>query len=314
MYCIDNPYTDPYFNLAAEEYLFRERRENFFMLWRSTPSVVIGKHQDATRELDGEAAAARGVRLVRRLTGGGAVYHDLGNFNLTFIGDCRLVRADRLTEAIAAFLRSLGLPVRSDERRNLWIDGKKISGSAQSIRKERCIHHATLLFASDLETLRAVLRPAGGVAEKRSPEPLRTDDPRPAERQTAGQWPDTYRPDTAGCPDRRTGNDEPPACERTQANAPGQTIATDAPSFSVESVRSPVTNICEHLLRPLTLGEFRRNLFAFGSSLLTPGEPYLFAPRDLAAIGYLKTNKYATYLWNYRVRSSYRLPVPNVYP
>lgn len=247
MICIDNPYTDPFFNLAAEEYLFLERRETVFMLWRNRPVVVIGKHQDARREIDGALAAARGIGLVRRITGGGAVYHDLGNFNLTFIGDCRLVRADRLTESLAAFLRSLGLPVSADDRRNLWIDGKKISGSAQGIRKDRCIHHATLLFCSDLAVLTAVL--CG-------------DDSAPA-----GEYP-----------------------------------------FSVASVKSSVANLIDYLPPSLPPCEFRSRLFAFGSSQSVQVEPYLFTPRDLAAIGHLKKNKYATRLWNYRVTPAPYLP------
>lgn len=248
MICIDNPYTDPYFNLAAEEYLFRDCMETVFMLWRNRPSVVIGKHQDARREFDSKLAAARGIKLVRRLTGGGAVYHDLGNFNLTFIGDCRSVLADRLTESLAAFLRSLGLPVSADDRRNLWIDGKKISGSAQGIRKDRCIHHATLLFSSDLALLTAVLR----------------------------------------------GDDDASGCERP---------------FSVASVKSPVANLCDYLPPALAPCDFRRRLFAFGSTQPMQGHPYLFTPHDLAAIGYLKANKYATRLWNYRVQTEPCLPV-----
>ena len=85
MFCIDNRCTDIYFNLAAEEYLLKQKRGNFFMLWQSEPSVVIGKHQSVAAEADERFLDEKGITLARRFSGGGAVYHDRGNINLSFI-------------------------------------------------------------------------------------------------------------------------------------------------------------------------------------------------------------------------------------
>lgn len=163
MLCIDNPYTHPYFNLAAEEYLFKTVKESVLMLWQNDPAVVIGKHQDAAREINSRLAARRGIRLVRRLTGGGAVYHDRGNFNLSLIGDRYMTGDDRLLVTLRDFLRSLGVEAWMDERKNIRVGSRKVSGSAQGVYKDRWLCHATLLFSSDLETLQAVLEPDGEV-------------------------------------------------------------------------------------------------------------------------------------------------------
>lgn len=163
MLCIDNPYTHPYFNLAAEEYLFKTVKENVLMLWQNNPTVVIGKHQDAAQEINARLAARQGIRLVRRLTGGGAVYHDRGNFNLSLIGDRYLTGNDRLLVTLRDFLRSLGVEAWMDERKNIRVGSRKVSGSAQGVYKDRWLCHATLLFSSDLETLQAVLEPDGEI-------------------------------------------------------------------------------------------------------------------------------------------------------
>ena len=85
MFCVDNRCTDVYFNLAAEEYLLKQKREDYFMIWQSAPSVVIGKNQSVQIEVDEEYMIEKGIHLARRFSGGGAVYHDKGNINLTFI-------------------------------------------------------------------------------------------------------------------------------------------------------------------------------------------------------------------------------------
>ena len=160
MIYIDNPYTNPYFNLAAEEYLFHTFKENIFMLWQNDSAVVIGKHQDAAKEINGQVAKARNIRLVRRLTGGGAVYQDKGNFNLTLIGSRYTIANDKLLKAIRNFLHSLQVSAWIDERKNICINRFKISGSAQGVYKDRWLYHATLLFSSNLEILQSILQPS----------------------------------------------------------------------------------------------------------------------------------------------------------
>ena len=136
MLCIHNTHTDAWFNLAVEEYLLKNFSEDIFMLWQNEPAVVIGKYQNIRAETDIEYARQKRIRLARRYSGGGAVYHDI------------------------RFLEHYGLHARSDERQGLTIDGLKISGSAQAIHKRRMLHHATLLFSTDLEILDRALQPS----------------------------------------------------------------------------------------------------------------------------------------------------------
>lgn len=160
MLCIHNPHTDAWFNLAAEEYLLKNFSEDIFMLWQNEPAVVIGKYQNIWAEADLEYAGQKQIKLARRYSGGGAVYHDMGNLNLSFIENSSQIRPTGFTNSIIDFLETYGLHACSDERQGLTIDGLKISGSAQAIHKRRMLHHATLLFSTDLETLEHVLRPS----------------------------------------------------------------------------------------------------------------------------------------------------------
>lgn len=162
MLCIHNTHTDAWFNLAAEEYLLKNFSEDIFMLWQNEPAVVIGKYQNVRAETDIEYARQKRIRLARRYSGGGAVYHDMGNLNLTFIENSNQIRSSVFTESIIRFLGRYGLDARSDERQGLTIDGLKISGSAQAIHKRRMLHHATLLFSTDLEILNRALQPSPG--------------------------------------------------------------------------------------------------------------------------------------------------------
>lgn len=153
MLCIHNTQTDPYFNLAAEEYLLKNFKENIFMLWQNEPSIVIGKHQDVWAEVNLKFVQDQQIKIARRFSGGGTVYHDPGNLNLTFIETGQIMQTDKYTIQIMNFLKTLGVHVEVDERKGLTIGGFKISGSAQSIHKNRYMHHATLLFSTDLDRL-----------------------------------------------------------------------------------------------------------------------------------------------------------------
>lgn len=160
--CINSPSTDIYFHLAAEEYLLKQGTEDVFMLWQAAPSVVIGKHQCLRREVDKDWAQRHGISIARRFTGGGAVYHDLGNVNFTFIETVsRLPRFVRYLERTLDFLTSLGLEAKGDERLGIYLDGLKISGSAQCVHKNRVLYHCTLLYDTDLRILNRVLNPVG---------------------------------------------------------------------------------------------------------------------------------------------------------
>ena len=153
--------TDPYRNLAVEEYLFLHSDEDVLMLWQNEPTVVIGKNQNAYAELALEVIRERGVHVARRITGGGAVYHDLGNVNFSLISTSKgrdgldfAAFCAPMIEALAA----LGVHAELSGRNDLLVDGKKFSGNAQHASGDRVLHHGTLLFDSDLGVLSQVLR------------------------------------------------------------------------------------------------------------------------------------------------------------
>ena len=157
--------TNPHYNLAVEEYLFRNEREDVCMLWQNEPTVVIGKNQNAFAEVDLEPLRRNGVHLARRITGGGAVYHDLGNVNFSFIsaqsGETGLDFA-KFTAPILKALATLGVRADLSGRNDLLLDGQKFSGNAQYSAGGRTLHHGTLLFDADLTALSRYLRPDEG--------------------------------------------------------------------------------------------------------------------------------------------------------
>ena len=158
--CIYSPFTDIYFHLAAEEYLLKQGNEDIFMNWQDTPSVVIGKHQRLRSEVDQEWAEREQVHIARRFSGGGAVYHDLGNVNLTFIETTpRLPEFVTYLQRTLDFLNSMGLMATGGERLGIYLNGLKISGSAQCLYKDRVLYHCTLLYDTDLTALHQALNP-----------------------------------------------------------------------------------------------------------------------------------------------------------
>jgi len=154
---------DPYYNLACEEYLLRYRDDDIFMLWQNDPTVVIGKNQNIYAEVALEYADVHHIRVARRITGGGAVYHDGGNVNYSFItsrDNAQVLDFAYFTEPIRQALAGWGLEVELSGRNDLLVNGLKFSGNAQHATRERILHHGTLLFDSDLSVLAAVLKPA----------------------------------------------------------------------------------------------------------------------------------------------------------
>lgn len=152
---------NPYYNLAVEEYLFKNSDDDVIILWQNEPCVVIGKNQNPFAELNLEYAKEKGIHVVRRITGGGAVYHDLGNLNFSFINvnsESREIDFKSYTEPIIEALSKMGVKAMLSGRNDILVGEKKISGNAQYSLDKRVLHHGTLLFSSDFETLSEVLR------------------------------------------------------------------------------------------------------------------------------------------------------------
>jgi len=248
---------DPFYNLAVEQYIFDEMpiSERYFLLWQNANTIVVGKYQNTAEEIDTFYAAEHKINVVRRLSGGGAVYHDLGNLNFSFITDQGASGFDFrfFTQPIIRTLAKLGIEAEFNSRNDLTIAGKKFSGNAQYFKNNRVMHHGTLLFDSDLDVLQSALK-----------------------------------------------------------NKPTAAIQDEYVSKSRKSVRSRVTNITEHLPRPLSLTEFQGYLLEeiAGEEKL---EQYFFTGHDSARISEIANNRYRKWEWNYGSSPAYNVKKTRVF-
>ncbi len=152
---------DPWFNLATEDWLFQEMSpdEEVLYLWRNAPTVVIGRYQNPWIECDLEAMEADGVLLSRRQSGGGAVYHDLGNTNFTFMSGRDSYSKNRNTQIIINALGRFGITASASGRNDIVVEGRKISGSAFKLSSRKAFHHGTLLIRADITHILKYLTP-----------------------------------------------------------------------------------------------------------------------------------------------------------
>ncbi len=171
MIYIENNCTDPTYNLAFEEYVFNNLcgDDTVLLLWQNEPSVIIGRYQNTIEEINPEFIEEKGIHVVRRMTGGGAVYHDLGNLNYSFIIPDAEAELDFKTfsRPLIKALEKLGITAEQTGRNDVTIDGKKVSGNAQFYNKKGLLHHGAILYDSHLETVQNALKvKEGKIASK----------------------------------------------------------------------------------------------------------------------------------------------------
>lgn len=160
MLLINNTSTNAYFNLAMEEYFLKNTTEDVFMLWRNESAIIVGKNQNTLSEINYEYVKENNIKVVRRQSGGGAVFHDLGNINFTFIScnDNSFSDFKRFTMPIIESLENLNIHAEFSGRNDLLIDNQKFSGNAQYNYKNKVMHHGTLLFSSQINDLSSALK------------------------------------------------------------------------------------------------------------------------------------------------------------
>lgn len=152
---------DAFFCLSAEEFLLKNSADDYFILWQSDKTVIVGRHQNMPGEIDYRFVRENGIQTARRISGGGTVYHDCGNVNFSIIKNITADEKNGFEDfliPIVLFLKTLGIDAEFSGRNDLLIGGKKISGNAQHIHKNRILHHGTLLFDSDLQNLGNAIR------------------------------------------------------------------------------------------------------------------------------------------------------------
>jgi lipoate-protein ligase A len=180
MLLIDNQdITDARINLALEEYVLREKLvdDDYVLFYINAPAIIIGRNQNTVEEIDADVVTERGITVVRRISGGGAVYHDLGNLNFSVMTPSvndRFARYEHFTRPVVATLRALGVPAELGGRNDILADGRKISGNAQFATPDRMFSHGTLLFDANLDDVTAALRPKPGKVESKGVKSIRS--------------------------------------------------------------------------------------------------------------------------------------------
>lgn len=171
--------TDPRLNLALEEYVLRHKPadDDCLLFYVNAPSIIIGRNQNTIEEINPDVVRARDIRVVRRISGGGAVYHDLGNLNFSFLSphvSGRFNRYEHFTRPVIEVLQALGVPAELGGRNDILAGGRKISGNAQFASGGRMFSHGTLLVDSHLDDVVDALRPRPGKVESKGMKSIRS--------------------------------------------------------------------------------------------------------------------------------------------
>ncbi len=239
---LTNTSTDPQWNMAFDERVLTglTSPEPVFYLWQNAPAVIIGRNQSAPAEVNLPYLEEHGIVLARRVTGGGAVYHDLGNLNYSFAGGIREMEALQPVRLMAAALRSLGIPVEVSGRNDIMVEGRKCSGYAKRLAGTRMMIHGTLMWNVDLAALSAALSVPGSKFDMSFHGPS----------SAGGSTPSFHGLTSA---------------RGSTTSFHGLTVESSA----VASVRSKVANLSEYL-PGLTLSDFRARLHDFLAAYTFP--------------------------------------------
>ena len=255
---LTNNSTDPQWNMAFDERVLTglTSPEPVFYLWQNAPAVIIGRNQSAPAEVNLPYLEEHGIMLARRVTGGGAVYHDLGNLNYSFAGGIREMEALQPVRLMAAALRSMGIPVEVSGRNDLMVEGRKCSGYAKRLAGTRMMIHGTLMWNVDLAALSAALSVPGSKFDMSFHGPSSAGGSAPSFHGLSVESSSVISSEV----------------EKSLSSAGGS-----APSFhglsvessAVASVRSKVANLSEYL-PGLTLSDFRARLHDFLAAYTFP--------------------------------------------
>ena len=176
---IESPWTDPYYNLALEEYVFEklDRSSDWLLLWQNYNTIVIGKYQNTVEEINAEYVRENGISVARRLSGGGAVYHDKGNLNYTIIVDQNEdfdFNFRYFVVPVTETLKSCGIDAEFSGRNDVTIDGKKFSGNSQYVKQNRIMHHGCIMVDSNLSNVASALKVKPVKMESKSTKSVRS--------------------------------------------------------------------------------------------------------------------------------------------
>ncbi len=164
MIFIEKNNTDPYFNIAAEEYVLKHSDGDVLMIWQNKSSVIIGKHQNIFKEVNLPYTLHNNIPVIRRISGGGTVFHDLGNINYTLISlskdNSTLVDFRKFTQPVIEFLKTFHINAGFEGKNNLAVSKLKISGNSAHVFKNKTLYHGTLLFNTNLDSLEKSITPS----------------------------------------------------------------------------------------------------------------------------------------------------------
>src|SRR5690554_2325750 len=245
MLSIFSPSTYAPFNIALEEYILHTFEEDCFLLYINDPCIIVGRFQNTLAEINYQWVQEHEIPVVRRLTGGGTVFHDLGNLNFSFLMNTEeeLAGFAKYTAPILDVLNDLGVPARLEGRNDLTINGLKFSGNAKLVQSGKTLQHGTILFSSHVESLTQALKA----------NPLKFTDK------------------------------------------------------AVKSVRARVTNVADHLPKPMKLADFIPLVRNKIHSLYPDARDYYLSIEDREAVQALVDSKYGTWEWNYGKSPQYNL-------